>query len=146
VAGHLLEPDAINTKGCDPSTLTYWRRRLTASDRPQRIIEVVREVIAANGCLKGKTRRALESTILDDAVARQHTVTQLIAQSRGVGREVPGAVELIGRDYDRAGKPSIAWNDPAARDELVTALANDALGLLAALDVEAITEEAWQLG
>ena len=37
-----------------------------------------------------------------------------------------------------SGKPRIAWDDPAARDELVTALVNDALALLAALDVETI--------
>jgi len=142
----------IDAKGFDPSTLTYWRRRLAASDRPQRIFEVVREVIAETGAVKGKTRRALDSTILDDAVARQDTVTQLIAQIRRVGREVPGAKELIaaectrlvgltGQDYDQPGKPSIAWEDPAAREELVTALVNDALALLAALDVEQLTKQ-----
>ncbi len=141
---------AIDAKGFDPSALTYWRRRLAASDRPQRIFEVVREVIAETGAVKGKTRRALDSTVLDDAVARQDTVTQLIAQIRRVGREVPGAKELItsectrlvavtGQDYTATGKPPIAWNDPTARDELVSALVGDALALLAALDVEAVS-------
>jgi IS5 family transposase len=142
---------AIDAKGFDPSTLTYWRRRLAASDRPQRIFEVVREVIAETGAVAGKTRRALDSTVLDDAVARQDTVTQLIAQIRRVGREVPGAEDLVvsectrlraltGQDYTTPGKPPIAWDDPAAREELVSALVGDALALLAALDVEAITE------
>lgn len=141
---------AIDAKGFDPSTLTYWRRRLAASDRPQRIFEVVREVIAESGAVAGKTRRALDSTILDDAVARQDTVTQLIAQIRRVGREVPGAKELIaaectrlaaltGQDYTAIGKPPIAWDDQTARDELVSALVGDALALLAALDIDAIT-------
>jgi IS5 family transposase len=141
---------AIDAKGFDSSTLTYWRRRLGASDRPQRIFEVVREVIAETGAVAGRQRRALDSTILDDAVARQDTVTQLIAQVRRVGREVPGAQELIaahctglgaltGQGYDQPGKPRIVWDDDAAREELVTALVNDALALLAALDVEAIT-------
>ncbi len=140
---------AIDAKGFDASTLTYWRRRLAASQRPQRIFEVVREVIAETGAVAGKQRRALDSTVLDDAVARQDTVTQLIAQIRRVGREVPGAKDLIevhctrlvgltGQDYTATGKPSIAWDDPAAREELVTALVGDALALLAALDVEAI--------
>ena len=140
---------AIDAKGFDPSTLTYWRRRLAASDRPQRIFEVVREVITETGAVAGKQRRALDSTILDDAVARQDTVTQLIAQVRRVGREVPGAKDLIevhctrlaaltGQDYTATGKPPIAWDDRAARDELVSALVGDALVLLAALDVEAI--------
>ncbi len=142
---------AIDAKGFDSSTLTYWRRRLAASDRPQRIFEVVREVVAETGAVKGKTRRALDSTVLDDAVARQDTVTQLIAQIRRVGREVPGAKDqivvhctrlaaLTGQDYTAAGKPPIAWDDPAARDGLVSALVGDALALLAALDVEAITK------
>jgi hypothetical protein len=140
---------AIDAKGFDPSTLTYWRRRLAASERPQRIFEVVCEVITATGAVAGKQRRALDSTILDDAVARQDTVTQLIAQVRRVGREVPGAEALIavhctrlaaltGQDYTTTGKPPIAWDDPAAREELVSALVGDALVLLAALEVEAI--------
>ena len=93
----------------------------------------------------GQARRALDSTVLDDAVARQDTVTQLIAAIRRVGREVPGGGGSGGgtrwRDRARlhgAGKPRIAWDDPAARDELVSALVNDALTVLAALDVEAI--------
>ena len=91
--------------------------------------------------LAGKARRALDSTVLDDAVARQDTVTQLIAAVRRVGRVVPGAAELVaavctGYDYSRAGgiqKPDIAWDDAQARDELVSALVNDALALLEAL-------------
>lgn len=140
---------AIDARGFDPSTLTYWRRRLAASDRPQRIFEVVREVISETGAVAGRQRRALDSTILDDAVARQDTVTQLIAQVRRVGREVSGAKDLIashctrlaaltGQDYNQPGKPRIVWDDRAAREELVSALVNDALALLAALDVEAI--------
>jgi hypothetical protein len=121
-----------------PTALTVWRRRLAASARPDRIFEAVREVVAATGVLRGKTRRALDSTILDDAVARQDTVTQLIAAIRRVGRDVPGAAELVttactGYDYTRAGKPDIAWDDQGAREELVSALVNDAVALLARL-------------
>ena len=101
---------------------------------------MVRQLIIETGAVRGKNRRALDSTVLDDAVARQDTVTQLIAAVRRVGREVPGAAELvavcIGYDYTQPGKPQIAWDDPAARDELVSVLVNDALALLAALDVE----------
>lgn len=142
----------IDAKGFDSSALTYWRRRLAASDRPQRIFEVVRDVIAQTGAVAGKARRALDSTILDDAVARQDTVTQLIAQIRRVGREVPGAKELVavqctrlaaltGQDYNTSGKPAIAWDDAVARDELVSALVGDALALLAALDMKQIQHE-----
>jgi hypothetical protein len=112
---------AITDLAFDPSTLTYWRRRLADSSSPNRIFEVVAEVVAQTGAVTGKTRRALDSTILDDAVARQDTVTQLIAAIRRVAREVPGANEIItgaatsGHDYSRPGKPQIAWDDPAAR-------------------------------
>jgi hypothetical protein len=79
-------------------------------------------------------RRALDSTILDDAVATQDTVVQLIAAIRRVARLVPGATEVIasrctGHDY-RAGKPAIAWDEQAARAELVDALVGDAHRLL----------------
>jgi hypothetical protein len=69
-------------------------------------------------------------------------VTQLIAAVRRVGRDVPGAAVLItstcSYDYARPGKPAIAWDDPAARDDLVSQLVNDALALLAGLDVDTI--------
>jgi transposase len=129
---------AVTSGAFHPTTLTVWRRRLAASKRPQRIFEVVRQVIIETGAVKGKTRRAMDSTILDDAVARQDTVTQLIAAIRRVGRDVPGADVLvtatcIGYDYTRAGKPDIAWDDQDARDELVSVLVTDALALLGVL-------------
>lgn len=77
------------------TTLTYWRRRLADSERPNRIFEAVRAVVAATGVLAGRTRRALDSTVLDDAVATQDTVTQLIAAIRRVRREVSGAAEVV---------------------------------------------------
>ncbi|HEY2191121.1 MAG TPA: IS1182 family transposase [Actinomycetospora sp.] len=142
---------AVTDAGFDPSTLTYWRRRLAASSRPNRLFEVVAAVIAETGAVAGKTRRALDSTILDDAVARQDTVTQLIAAVRRVARDVPGAAEIVesqtsGHDYSRPGKPEIAWDDPQARDELVSALVGDALAVLAGLaelypDSEGVTDK-----
>jgi len=133
---------AITDTAFDPSTLTYWRRRLAGSERPERVFEVVAAVIAETGAVTGRTRRALDSTILDDAVARQDTVTQLIAAIRRVARDVCGAGEIVtqvsarpgGHDYSRPGKPEIAWDDPAARDELVTALVNDALAVLSGIE------------
>ena len=113
------------------STLTYWRRRLAASGRPDRIFEAVRSVVAGTGVLHGKAMRALDSVVLEDAVATQDTVTQLIAAIRRVCREVPGAAAVIAEqcrahDYADPGKPAIAWDDQAARDALVSALVADA--------------------
>jgi hypothetical protein len=47
------------------TTSTYWRRRLAASDRPNRIFEAVKAVVAQTGALAGKMRRALDSTVLE---------------------------------------------------------------------------------
>ena len=133
-----------------PTVLTYWRRRLAASARPQRIFDAVREVVAATGVLSGKTRRALDSTVLEDAVATQDTVTQLVASIRRVARTVPGGAELVaatataaGHDYSRPGKPAIAWDDEAARAALIDGLVRDARAVLAAIAAgDPPTEEA----
>ena len=55
--------------------------------------------------------------VLDDAVATQDTVTQLIAAIRRVARDVPDAAAVVaGRccahAYAQPGKPGIAWDDP----------------------------------
>lgn len=128
----------IGHAGYDPSTLTYWRKRLAASDSPNRIFEAVKAVVAQSGAIKGKNRRALDSTVLDDAVATQDTVTQLIAIIRKVRREVPGAAEVVAEkctahDYDDPGKPQIAWDDAEARAVLIDGLVTDALALLEVL-------------
>ncbi len=98
--------------GFDPSTLTYWRKRLAASPAPHRIFDAVKAVVAETGVLTGKNRRALDSTALDDAVATQDTVTQLVAVIRKVARQVPGAGQVVARvcsahDYEHPGKPQI---------------------------------------
>jgi hypothetical protein len=125
----------VGRPGFHPTVLTYWRRRLARSDRPNRIFDAVREVVRETGALTGKTRRALDSTVLQDAVATQDTVTQLVAAIRRVRREVPGAAEVVAahctaHDYDDPGKPAIAWNDAEARARLVDALVGDAHRLL----------------
>jgi hypothetical protein len=138
----------IDHAGFHPTTLTVWRNRLRASDRPQRIFDAVREVIAQTGVLKGTTRRALDSVVFDDAVATQDTVTQLIAAVRRVRREVPAAADLIAachaHDWHDPGKPSIAWDDKAARDALVSALVNDATRIVDGLSGIELDEPAAQ--
>jgi transposase len=129
---------SLDHQGFDPSTLVYWRRRLAKSARPHRITEAVRTVVERTGVLRGRAKRAVDSTILADAVATQDTITQLIAAIRRVSRQVPGASEQIaavctGHDYSQPGKPTIDWDDPAAKDALVSALVNDANALVAVL-------------
>jgi Transposase DDE domain/Transposase domain (DUF772) len=133
--------------GFDPSSLVYWRNRIAGSGRPHRVNDAVRKVIEETGVLRGRRRRAVDSTILADAVATQDTVTQLVSAVRRVAREVPGAAEEIaavcaGHDYSRPGKPKIDWDDPQAKDALVSALVNDANALVAALDGDGLDERA----
>jgi len=136
----------IGHAGFDPSTLTYWRKRLAASGDPHRIADAVLKVVAETGVLKGKNRRALDSTILDDAVATQDTVTQLIAIIRKVRREIPAAAAMVAtkcsaHNYDDPGKPQIAWDDSEARPVLIDALVRDALALLAEVTTFTLTAE-----
>ena len=121
----------------DPSTLVYWRKRIAASGRPDRVFDAVAELIAQTGILRGRRKRCVDSTVFDDAVATQDTVTQLVAAIRKVARVVPGAGEVISRvcklDYGKPGKPDIDWDDRAAKEALVSDLVNDALAVLAEL-------------
>jgi len=140
---------AVDGAAFHPTVLTYWRRRLAASKDPNRIFNAVKDVIAKTGALTGKARRALDSTVLDDAVATQDTVTQLVAAIRRVARTVPGADVIVAactsaHDYSKPGKPDIAWDDVEARAALIHGLVTDALAVLQALtgpDAEPIDQD-----
>jgi transposase-like protein DUF772 len=126
--------------GFDPSLLTYFRRRLARSGDPGRLFSKVKEVAAATGVLAGKRRRPLDSTVLDDAVATQDTVTQLVAAVRRVIREVPGAAAVAAaliseRGLSREGaliltkQLSPRWSDARHALDDVTETAARELGL-----------------
>jgi len=138
---------ALDDEGFHPTVLTYWRRRLRGSDAPERIFDAVRQVVADTGVLAGKNRRALDSTLLDDAVATQDTVTQLVSMIRRVRKAIAAAadVAVTAHDYTTLGKPACAWNDPDARNELVSGLVNDALAVLAAIEDTDLDDEQAQL-
>ena len=77
-------------------------------------------MVAETGVLGGRRKRAVDSTILADAVATQDTITQLIAAIRRVRRVVPDAAEAIevvctGHDYSRPGKPVMDSDEPRRR-------------------------------
>jgi Transposase domain (DUF772)/Transposase DDE domain len=138
---------SLDDPGFDPSTLVYWRKRLAKSGRPHRVNDAVKTVVEQTGILTGRRRRAVDSTILADAVATQDTITQLVSAVRRVARQVPGAAEQIaavctGHDYSVPGKPKIDWDDPAAKDSLVSALVNDANAVVAAFSNAELDEEA----
>jgi hypothetical protein len=121
------------------TVLVDMRARLAASDRPDRIFEVALAAARAAG-LVGR-RRVLDSTPLYDAVATMDTVTLVRSAIRGLLKAADSELEAVLRgrlvredDYLGAGNPTCDYDDPAAREALVDALAKDAHGLLRVLD------------
>jgi len=121
------------------TVLVDMRARLARSAKPDRIFEATLEAARAAG-LVGR-RRVLDSTPLYDAVATMDTVTLVRSAIGGLlkacGGELAGELRGLLRrddDYAAAGKPACDYDDAAAREELVDALAKDARALLAALD------------
>lgn len=132
-----------------PTALVHWRNRLRASANPHRITEAVARVITATGVLNGRHRRAVDSTVFQDAVARQDTITQLIAAIRRFGKAMEHGATLMAvharsYDYTRVGKPDIAWDDSEAKDALISGLVTDALALLGAVDPDTLEEDSPQ--
>lgn len=120
------------------TVLVDMRARLAGSENPNRIFEVTLAVAGGAG-LVGR-RRVLDSTPIYDAVATMDTVTLVRSAIRGL-LAVAGALEpelraVLRRDddYASAGKPVCDYDDRAAREALVDALAKDAQALLVALD------------
>jgi hypothetical protein len=121
------------------TVLVDMRARLARSAKPDRIFEAALDAARAAG-LVGR-RRVLDSTPLYDAVATMDTVTLVRSAIRGLLKACDGELagdlrRLLRRDddYAAAGKPACDYDDPAAREELVDALAEDARALIAALD------------
>ena len=127
---------SLTDGGFHPTVLTLWRARLRASERPERIFDAVHQVITECGVLEDKGRRALDSTILDDAVATQDTVTMIASQIRRCRRLIPEAAErvLVAHDYESKTKPSCDWSEAESRSELVDGLVTDGLTLIEAVE------------
>lgn len=56
---------------------------------------------------------------------------------------MPLAAQLAvsGHDYEEAGKPLIAWEDPVGKCQLIGTLVNDALAIVDALEAVALSAE-----
>jgi IS5 family transposase len=127
---------SLNHPGVHYTVFTYWRTRLNNSSRPERIKEAINQIVSETGLLTKRKHRALDSTLLDDAVATQDTVTQLVSAIRRVRRLIPECckIEVTAHNYDDSGKPVCAWDDPEAKQRLVSGLVNDANRLVAGVD------------
>ena len=129
------------------TVLVDMRARLARSARPNRVFEATLQAARAAG-LVGR-RRVLDSTPLYDAVATMDTVTLVRSAIRGLLKVCDEGLRaelrsLLRRDddYAAAGKPVCDYDDPAAREELVDALAGDARVLLGVLDGRELGVEA----
>jgi len=137
---------AYDAPSFDSTLLVDMRARLRNSAAPDRIFQTVLDV-AKKAKLVG-SKRIVDSTALYDAVATQDTVTLVRSAIVGVLRVVDEetAAQLrkaLKRDdpYDKSGKPSCAWDDKKAREELVDALTCDAHAILLALDGQVLTPD-----
>jgi hypothetical protein len=131
------------------TVLVDMRARLRQSTRPNRIFEAALEMATAAGLVGRK--RVLDSTALYDAVATQDTVTMIRSAIRMLLQAADDALAatlraVLKRDdeYCSAGKPTCDWDDTAAREELVDALARDGYALLALLDGCTLSEPVQQ--
>ena len=131
------------------TVLVDMRERLRRSDRPDRVFEVTLAAARSAG-LVGR-RRVLDSTALYDAVATMDTVTLVRSAIRGLlavadetARADLKAVLRREDDYATPGKPACDWDDPSAREELVDALARDAMACLGLLQGRVLSAEVAQ--
>lgn len=129
---------ALTDEAFHSTVLVLWRNKLRDSDAPNRIFDAVRAVVDESGVIAGKHRRALDSTVLDDAVARQDTIDMLVTQIRRVRKLVPELREVWVREHNlEGGRPPCDWDDPTDRDRLVSELVDDANELVwAAADLD----------
>ena len=123
---------ALTDEAFHPTVLVLWRNKLRASKRPERIFEAVRAVVNESGVIANKHRRALDSTVLDDAVQRQDTISLLTSQIRRVRKLVP---ELADRVYVHehnltTGRPPCDFEDRDDVDRLISELVEDAYELV----------------
>ena len=139
---------SLTDEAFHPTVLVLWRNRLRKSSDPERIFNAVRQVADVSGVLAGKTRRVLDSTVLDDAVARQDTFKMLVAQIRRVRRLIPDLHRVwVHEDNLEGSKPRCDWDDPADVDRLVSELVEDTLELIgAAEDLELSDTQADTVG
>ncbi len=133
---------SVDDAGFHYSVLSLWRHRLRVSGRPERVFDAVRDLAASCGALSKSRRRALDSTVLYDAVATQDTYTMVAAAIRRCRRLMgeAAALELV-HDYDGRAKPGCDWSDPEERAWLIDELVTDACAVLSVVEGLDLTDE-----
>ncbi len=129
-AGLAITDPGFHPTGVDP--VAQRRGRIDA----ERIFGTVRDVIEAlTNVLYDKTRRALDSTLLDDAVATQDTVTQLVSMIRESARfPTPPPRWSVTTIRLASGKPSCRGTTRLSATNSCLASSSVLLSVLGALD------------
>ncbi|MCP4964923.1 MAG: IS1182 family transposase [bacterium] len=126
---------ALDDESFDSTVLVLWRRRLRDSSDPERIDRAVRAVADSTGVLAASKLRALDSTVLDDAVARQDTIKMLAQQIVRVRRLIPELAKVwVHDDNLEFSRPLCDWTDPKDVDRVVSELTEDAFALILAAE------------
>jgi hypothetical protein len=91
-----------------------------------------------SGVIAGKYRRALDSTVLDDAVQRQDTMTLITSQIRRARKLVSELSHIYVHEANLAGgRPPCDFEDS---DDIISELVDDAYELVFAADELELTE------
>lgn len=132
---------ALDAEAFHPTVLVLWRNKLRASDKPERIFEAVRAVVSESGVIANKHRRALDSTVLDDAVQRQDTISLLQSQIRRVRKLIPELSHVYVHEMNLAtGRPPCDFEDQDDIDRVISELIEDAYELIFAAEDLELTE------
>lgn len=121
----------LDDEGFHPTVLVLWRNKLRVSGNPERIFEAVRRVVDESGVLTKRNRRALDSTVLEDAVQRQDTIGLLQSQIRRVRKLVPELASVYVHELNLGlGRPPCDFEDHDDVDRVVSELVEDAYELV----------------
>jgi hypothetical protein len=134
---------AVDHQGWHPTSLTKFRARLLLHGKEALALENTLRLAEEIGLLEGTTEQIIDSTPMLGAAATQDTVRLV---RHGVRRllDAVGAVDVetarrlddgLDFDYQRPGdKPDCRWRNKAARERMLTRVAQDAERALQAVE------------
>lgn len=122
---------ALGQKVFHYTTLVYWRNRIATSDNPQLVFGAVPRIVQECGAFTAGGRRVKDSTVINDAVARQDTYALIISKIANMGQIFPRITEKVdnlpgGEWYRDRLLPDIDWTRKSAVNDFVSKLLADA--------------------
>ena len=134
---------SVDHQGWHPTSLTKFRARLLLHRLERVALERTLELARELGMLDGPVEQIIDSTPMLGAAATQdtvrlvrHGVRKLIDAVAGVDAEAAGALDrALEFDYQRpAEKPDCRWRERAARERMLTRVAQDGERALVAIE------------